>query len=223
MKKQKRSAPIPPFAFPTPLYTIADTLGRPELSFITLAEKLCAGGACILQLRVKDLPTREFLAVAHEIRAVCQRHHCLLIVNDRADIALAVDADGVHVGQEDLPPAAARKVLGAGKIIGVSTHDPDQARKAEQEGADYIGFGPLFGTNTKTTGYTARGLDQLREIRTLVRLPIVAIGGITAERAPSALASGANAVAMISDLVLATDVSAKVQEIISMLATSQSS
>jgi thiamine-phosphate pyrophosphorylase len=118
----------------------------------------------------------------------------------------------VHLGQEDLPLAAARKVLGSGKIIGVSTHDPQQAVSAERGGADYIGFGPLFGTNTKATGYTARGLDQLKEIRTLVRVPIVAIGGITAERAPAVLAAGANAVAMISDLVLTKDVTAKVQE-----------
>ncbi len=201
-----------PCPFPNPLYTIADTLGRPELSFVDLAKKLCAGGAKLLQLRVKDLPTREFLAIAHEVRLICQQAGCWLIINDRADIALAVDADGVHIGQEDLPLAAARQVLGPDKIIGVSTHDPTQALAAERDGADYIGFGPLFGTNTKATGYRARGLDQLREIRALVRLPIVAIGGINAERAPSALAAGADAVAMISDLVLADDVTAKVRE-----------
>lgn len=205
------------FTFPSPLYTIADTLGRAELSFVTLAEQLCAGGAKLMQLRVKDLPTREVLMIAREVRTICSRYSCLFIMNDRADIALAVDADGVHVGQEDLPLAAARQVLGPNKIVGVSTHDPEQAIEAERGGADYIGFGPLFGTMTKATGYTARGLDQLREIRALVRLPIVAIGGISAERAPSALAVGANAVAMISDLVLATDVTAKVQETLASL------
>jgi thiamine-phosphate pyrophosphorylase len=200
-----------PFAFPSPLYTIADTLARPDLSFVELAKKLCTGGARLLQLRVKDLPTREFLTIAHEVRLICQQAGCLLLINDRADIALAVDADGVHIGQEDLPLDAARTVLGPHKIIGVSTHDADQAVTAERGGADYLGFGPLFGTNTKATGYTARGLDQLRAIRALVRLPIVAIGGITAERAPSALAAGADAVAMISDLVLADDVTDKVR------------
>jgi thiamine-phosphate pyrophosphorylase len=202
------------FRFPSRLYTIADTLGRPELSLIELTQKLCAGGARLLQLRVKALPAREFLAVAQEVRAICQRTGCLLIINDRADIALAVNADGVHVGQEDLPLPAARKVLGPGKLIGVSTHDPAQAIAAERGGADYIGFGPLFGTNTKATGYSARGIDQLREIRALVGLPIVAIGGVTAARAPSALAAGADAVAMISDLVLASDVTAKVREVL---------
>lgn len=202
------------FAFPTRLYTIADTLGRPELSFVELAKKICAGGAHLLQLRVKELPTREFLAIAHEVRSICQRTGCLLIINDRADIALAVDADGVHVGQEDLPLEAARKVLGSGKLIGVSTHDPAQAVAAERGGADYIGFGPVFGTHTKATGYSARGLDQLREIRALVRLPIVAIGGVTADRAAATLAAGADAVAMISDVVLARDVTGKVREVL---------
>jgi thiamine-phosphate pyrophosphorylase len=168
-------------------------------------------------LRVKDLPSREFLSLAQQVRDVCRRHGCVLVINDRADIALAVDADGVHVGQEDLPLAAARKVLGPHKIVGVSTHDLAQAQEAEHGGADYIGFGPLFGTTTKATGYSARGLEQLREIRAVVRLPIVAIGGITTERAPSALAAGANAVAMISDLVLAPDVTRKVRETLATL------
>ena len=201
-----------PFSFPSPLYTIADTLGRPELSFVDIAEQLCAGGAKVLQLRAKDIPSREFLDTAHKVREICQRSGCLLIINDRADIALAVDADGVHVGQEDLPLAAARKVLGPKKIIGVSTHDPQQAQTAERDGADYIGFGPMYGTTTKATGYTARGLDQLGAIRAVVHLPIVAIGGITAERASATLTAGADAVAMISDLILATDVAAKVRE-----------
>src|SRR3954447_21773670 len=99
------------FRFPSRLYTMADSLGRPELSLIELTKKLCAGGARLLQLRVKALPTRDFLAIAQEVRAICQRTGCLLIINDRADIVLAVNADGVHVGQEDLPLPAARKVL----------------------------------------------------------------------------------------------------------------
>lgn len=199
------------FTFPSPLYAIADTLGRPELSFTDLAAQLCAGGIRLLQLRVKDLPSREFLSLAYAVRTICRDAGCRLIINDRADIALAVEAEGVHVGQEDLPLEAARRVLGPDKVIGVSTHDPAQALAAARGGADYIGFGPLFGTNTKATGYTARGLDQLREIRALVRLPIVAIGGISTERAPATLAAGANAVAMISDLVLADDVTDKVR------------
>jgi thiamine-phosphate diphosphorylase len=209
------------FTFPTPLYAIADTLGRSELSFVELAQKLCAGGVRVLQLRVKQLPSRTFLTIAQEVQDICRQYNCLLIINDRADVALAVNADGVHVGQEDMPLAAARKVLGPDKIIGVSTHDPAQALLAERGGADYIGFGPLFGTNTKVTGYTARGLDQLREIRTLVRLPVVAIGGITAERTVSTLAAGADAVAMISDLVLAADVTTQVKAVLARIQSGQ--
>jgi thiamine-phosphate diphosphorylase len=205
------------FSFPSSLYAIADTLGRPELSYIDLSQQICAGGARILQLRLKDHAAREFLSIAREVRTICQRCGCMLIINDRADIALAVDADGVHVGQEDLPLAAARQVLGPDKIIGVSTHDVAQATAAQREGADYIGFGPLFGTQAKVTGYTARGLDQLQTIRAQVHVPIVAIGGISAERAPSALHAGANAVAMISDIVLAKQVTRKVQTTLNKL------
>lgn len=216
-KRASNFKPQAPFVFPSPLYVIADTLGRPELSFVKIAEKLCAGGAKLLQLRVKDLPSREFLAIAHEVKAICHRADCLLIINDRADIALAVDADGVHVGQEDVPLVAARKVLGSNKIIGVSTHDVQQAQTAERDGADYIGFGPMYGTTSKATGYTARGLDQLREIRARVHLPIVAIGGITTDRASATLTAGADAVAMISDLVLAKDITTKVRETLAQI------
>ena len=202
------------FSFPSPLYAIADTLSRPELSYIDLAQQICAGGAKVLQLRFKnqkDHAVRGFLSLAREVQTICQRCSCVLIINDRADIALAVGAAGVHIGQEDLPLRAARQVLGPDKIIGVSTHDIAQALEAQRGGADYIGFGPLFGTQTKATGYTARGLDQLQTIRAQVDLPIVAIGGISAERAPAALDAGANAVAMISDIVLADQVTRKVQ------------
>ena len=118
----------------------------------------------------KDLPSRDFLVLAQSTRKDLESSGCLLIVNDRADIALAVDADGVHVGQEDLPLKAARGKLGPNKIIGVSTsHNLLQARAAEHDGADYEGTGGVNAT-TKATGYTARGLDQLREIRAMVRL-----------------------------------------------------
>lgn len=203
-----------PFAFPSPLYAIADTLGRAELAWHELTRQMCAGGARLVQLRFKAQSTRDFLSIASQARAICQQHSCLLLINDRADIARAVDADGLHIGQDDLPYAAARRVLGPDKIIGVSTHDAAQAVAAEREGADYIGFGPLFGTQTKATGYTARGLDQLREIRAQTSLPIVAIGGISAECAPAALAAGADAVAMISNIILSQQVEAKVRRLL---------
>lgn len=205
------------FRFPHPFYAIVDTLGRPELAYTELARQICAGGAKLLQLRVKGHSSRDFLTIAQQVCTICRHHDCLLLINDRADVALAVDADGVHLGQDDLPVCAARRVLGSSKVIGVSTHDPEQARAAAREGADYIGFGPLFGTQTKETGYTARGLEQLQEIRRLVRIPIVAIGGITVERAPLVLAAGADAVAMISEIVRAPDVAAQVAAVMRTL------
>ena len=202
---------------PNPLYAIADTLNQPDLLFQTLTQHLCTGGVRLLQLRVKQHSIQDFLSLAKEVQQICQQHGCLIIINDRVDIARAIDADGVHVGQGDMPLAAARKVLGREKIIGVSTHDPQQALAAAQGGADYIGFGPLFGTTTKATGYTPRGLDQLRQVRRLVSLPIIAIGGITAARAPSALEAGADAVAMISDIVLAPNIQHRVEAILQRL------
>ena len=206
-----------PFSFPSPFYAMADTLNRPALSFQQLAQQLCAGGARLLQLRVKQQPTRDFVSLATAVQRICRRSRCTLIINDRLDVALAVGADGVHLGQEDLPLTAARKVFGGEKIIGVSTHTAQQALSAEQAGADYIGFGPLFGTTTKATGYTARGLGQLQEVRQQVRIPIVAIGGITAERAPAVLRAGADAVALISDIVLAPDIQYRVRTLLRQL------
>jgi thiamine-phosphate pyrophosphorylase len=129
------------------------------------------------------------------------------------DIALACNADGVHLGQEDLPLRAGRKLMG-GKIVGISTHDLDQAVTAERGGADYIGFGPMFGTSTKETGYGARGPAMLRAIRAAVSLPIVAIGGITEENVQQVWHAGANSAAIISDILRADDIGAKVSRLL---------
>src|SRR5689334_9678687 len=152
-----------------PLYAILDpeqTRGRPAQRALAA---LVEAGVSILQLRVKSLPPVDFLELAKQARAVTRAHGCQLIVNDRVDIALACDADGVHLGQDDLPLSAGRKIMGS-RIIGVSTHNVAQAREAERGGADYVGFGPMFGTTTKDTGYSARGVEMLREIRAAVAL-----------------------------------------------------
>ncbi len=127
-------------------------------------------------------------------------------MNDRVDLALAAGADGAHVGQEDLPAEAARRLLGEGRLLGVSTHDGRQADAAARAGADYIGFGPMFGTGTKDTGYTPRGLDLLREVRAAVDLPILAIGGITLDNVAGVIRAGATAPAVISAVVAARDI-----------------
>jgi thiamine-phosphate pyrophosphorylase len=156
---------------------------------------------------------RDFLQLARETRAITQSYGCRFIVNDRVDIALACDADGAHLGQEDLPLHAAKKLLGD-KIIGVSTHDLMQAREAEQGGADYIGFGPMFGTTTKNTGYVARGLPMLSDLRQAVKLPIVAIGGITETNVANVWQAGADSAAIISDILGADDITSKIKRIL---------
>jgi thiamine-phosphate pyrophosphorylase len=194
---------------PSRLYAIADP-GEGDRDPVELTQELLDGGTTIVQLRWKRAPTGPLLAAAMTCRRLAAAHGALFFVNDRVDVALACAADGVHLGQEDLPLAAARRLLGDERWIGVSTHDLAQARAAEAAGADYIGFGPLFPTATKATGYRARGIDGLREVRSAVAVPIVAIGGIDRTNARSALDAGADAVAMISALRDVADVAASV-------------
>jgi thiamine-phosphate pyrophosphorylase len=139
-------------------------------------------------------------------------------VNDRPDVAAAVDADGVHLGQDDVPVVVARRLLGTQRLVGVSTHDVDEARAAVTAGADYIGVGPVFATTSKLRPLAPRGLDLLRAVRATVECPCVAIGGITADTAASVLAAGADAVAVIAALARATDPAAAVRAIIARLA-----
>lgn len=196
-----------------PLYAILDPEQVRTGDNIGALVELLGGGVQWLQLRVKTLPPCEFFALAQRARHETRARGCTLIINDRLDIALAADADGVHLGQDDLPLAAARRLL-PDKIIGISTHDVLQAREAEADGADYIGFGPLFGSATKETGYSARGLEMLRELRAQVRLPIAAIGGITEENVAQVWQAGADAAAIISDILRADDISGKVRAIL---------
>jgi thiamine-phosphate pyrophosphorylase len=195
-----------------PLYAVLDPEQVGGRDAAAVLQDLLAGGAQWLQLRVKALAPRDFLELARRARTETRRRGCKLIVNDRVDIALACDADGVHLGQEDLPLAAGRKLVGS-KIIGISTHDLDQAREAEQNGADYIGFGPMFGTATKDTGYAARGVAMLRQIRAGVNLPIVAIGGINEQNVRQVWQAGAESAAIISDILRAEDIPTKVDRI----------
>ena len=175
--------------------------------------ELLTAGIRMLQLRAKAMPARDFLELACAVRERTRAYSCRLIVNDRADIALACDADGVHLGQDDLPLRAARRLL-PGKIIGVSTHDGSQAKEAEEGGADYIGFGPIYGTATKVTGYAARGLAMLRELRGAVAIPVVAIGGINEGNVAEVWRAGADSAAIISDILGAANITAKVQRIL---------
>jgi thiamine-phosphate pyrophosphorylase len=199
-----------------PLYAIVDPLdtGRDP---VALAEAFLAGGARLLQLRLKSVGSRALLDVAERIAARARDAGATFLVNDRPDVARAVAADGVHLGQDDLPVAAARRVLPAGRLVGVSTHDVDEACAAAAAGVDYVGVGPVFATATKEKALAPRGLELVRAVRAAVSCPIVAIGGITAETAPAVIATGADAVAMIAALVRVPDPAAAVAEVCARL------
>jgi len=202
---------------PSRFYAMVDTAGGQEP--VALARILLEAGARILQLRLKDSGSRDFLAAARGIVASCRAHGAILIVNDRADIAKLAGADGVHVGQDDLPLADARAIVGATAIVGVSTHSVEQARSAAAGGADYIGFGAIYSGGLKRVA-NAQGLGRLRAVRAAVCLPIVAIGGISETTMPEVLAAGADAAAIITDVVRAADIPAKVRALLAIASRS---
>jgi thiamine-phosphate pyrophosphorylase len=182
---------------------------------VALARILLDAGARVMQLRLKSASGRDLLAAAREIAAICRKRGAMLIVDDRADIAMLAGAAGVHLGQEDLPLEAARRLVGHDIVIGISTHSVEQAVAAERGGADYIGFGPLYAGGLRNNA-AGKGLGLLREVRAAVRVPIVAIGGITEATMPEALAAGADACAIITDVVRAPDIGVKIRAILDL-------
>jgi thiamine-phosphate pyrophosphorylase len=184
-----------------PLYAILDVslCGERRLEPLAVLDAFLEGGARLIQLRDKTPSSAARLALADAAVARARAAGALLIVNDRADIAAMSGADGVHVGQEDLGVDDVRAMLGSDAIVGLSTHDVAQIDDAAKTSATYIAVGPIYGTATKDTGYSARGLDLVGYAAE--RRPVVAIGGITLERAPEVIAAGATSVAVISDLL----------------------
>ncbi len=182
---------------------IADSEASAGRDILWLIEEAVAGGATIVQLRGKKWTGRDFLRMGIKSVELLRPKGIPLIINDRADIALACRADGVHFGQDDLPVRAARKILGRGHIIGISVNTPDEARRAEEAGADYAGAGPVFATLSKRDIQPLLGLEGLRRIRAETRLPILAIGGITPANVTEVIAAGANGVAVISAIASA--------------------
>ncbi|MEW5762800.1 MAG: thiamine phosphate synthase [Bacillota bacterium] len=189
------------------LYLVAGTRDVRGRDLARVVRAAAAGGVNIFQLREKEGATRDILRLAGEMRAVTAELGLLFIVNDRVDIAAAVGADGVHLGQEDLPIGAARRIMGWDGIIGVSTHSLEQALRAEAEGADYIGVGPVYPTPTKPD-YRAVGLGLVREVAGRLKIPFFAIGGITENNLREVLAAGARAVAVVGAITAAPDVAA---------------
>jgi thiamine-phosphate pyrophosphorylase len=173
-------------------------------------------GIRFIQYRQKEGSRRELYEEAAKFRKLTRYFNAALIINDHADIALAVDADGVHLGQDDLPLAEARKVMGK-KIVGISTHDLGQAKDAEAGGADYIGYGPVFRTTTKDAG-EPRGVDNLRLIKLNVRIPVIAIGGINVDNIEAVMNAGADAVAVAS-AICHGDAAANAERFVTILKT----
>ena len=182
----------------------------------TLADAYLAGGARILQLRDKSGSSAAFLALAEHLVERAREFGAILIVNDRADVARLSRAGGVHVGQDDLPVPEVRRLLGPDAVVGLSTHGVEQIDAALESDANYVAVGPIFATVTKDTGYSARGLDLLRGAAGRGR-PVVAIGGITLERADAVVAAGAAGLAVISDLLTA-DPEARTRAFIAQIA-----
>ena len=164
------------------------------------AQELAAGGARIIQLREKQASSREILRLARELRRVLA-NDVALVINDRADLAVAAGADGVHLGQDDLPPDAARKIIGQFRLLGVSTHNPEQLQATLQRSADYIAIGPVFATISKDNPDPVIGLEGVRHARSVTRKPLVAIGGITPENCRSVIEAGADSVAVIGAIL----------------------
>ncbi|HJQ31898.1 MAG TPA: thiamine phosphate synthase [Pyrinomonadaceae bacterium] len=183
------------------LYPITDRL-LSGLSHAEQVARLCEGGAGVVQLREKRLPPREFYREAEEALKVARSFGAKLIINDRADIALAVGADGVHLGQDDMPPEAARSLLGDAAVVGFSTHNVEQAIEAARLPVTYVAIGPVFATSSKEKPDPVVSLEGVRRVRAAVgAVPLVAIGGVTAETAPRVLEAGADSLAVIGALV----------------------
>jgi len=200
---------------PSRLYLVIDPLdtGRDPLA---LARAMLAGGARLLQLRLKHVPSGELVAIADRLRELTARAGATFIVNDRADVARAVGADGVHLGQEDLPVDAARRLLGPGRLVGLSTHSEAQLETGRASGADYFALGPVFATTSKAAADPVIGCERLRAARSLVSQPLVAIGGITAATARAVLDAGVDAVAIIAAVVRAPDVERATAELLAL-------
>ncbi|WP_281185110.1 thiamine phosphate synthase [Trichlorobacter lovleyi] len=185
------------------LHLVTDRSLSQRRSLVEVVAEAVAGGITCVQLREKSCSTREFLDEALALKALLQPLRVPLIINDRVDIAQAVAADGVHLGQTDMPISHARRLLGQNCLIGISAESVADAIEAEQQGADYIGISPVFSTPTKTDTAPALGLDGIRQIRELVRIPLVGIGGISAANAQQVLAAGADGVAVVSAIMAA--------------------
>jgi len=207
-----------PMGFSIPrLYAIVDPARAGGRLPAVVARELLSAGVRLIQFRDKHASSRQLYETCAELKELLRGSGCSLIVNDRADVARATDADGVHLGQDDLPVEMARRVFAPDRLIGCSTHSPGQVVEADRSTADYIAFGPIFPTISKENPDPVVGLEGLREARRVTRKPLVAIGGITQHNAREVLAAGADSVAVIGDLLDAPDIRRRAREILGVL------
>lgn len=198
---------------PLRLYAVTEPETPAGPLLISQVEQAIAGGVTAVQLRDKLSSMREVVEAGRVLRRLASQAGVLFIVNDRVDLALALDADGVHLGQDDLPPAAARRLLGPDKVIGVSVGNYDEARPDLLDVADYVGVGPMFETRTKSDAGRAVGPDMIRGLRPLIRQPIVGIGGIAIENAEQVISAGADGIAVVAAIFRAADIAAASREL----------
>jgi len=186
-------------------HVLTDTFLQTHFSHVELAELAIAGGADTVQFRQKGGSTREMIRVAEQMKDLCKKAGVIFLVNDRVDVAIASHADGVHLGQDDFPIPLARKLLGEGAIIGGSAGSMEEARKSLLEGADYIGFGPVYPTTSKEDAGPAGGVGLLKQIVEAIPLPIIAIGGINRDNTPLVMQTGVHGIAVISAVCCQSD------------------
>ena len=187
------------------LHVLTDTVMQTRFSHSDLARLALRGGADTIQFRQKTGSTREMIRIAAQMKQLCSDYDVPLIVNDRVDVAIAAEADGVHLGQDDFPIPLARELLGQEKIIGASASDINEGRKCLEEGADYIGFGPVYPTTSKDDAGAVKGVDTLTQIAQAVSAPIIAIGGISSNHVSEILQAGAHGIAVISSVCCQED------------------
>jgi thiamine-phosphate pyrophosphorylase len=180
------------------LHVITDTELQDRFSHVELARMAIAGGANTIQFRQKSGPTREMIETAKQMKQLCKNHGVTFIVNDRLDVAIASDSDGLHLGQDDFPTPLAREILGINKIYGGSAVTLDEAQKCLDEGADYVGFGPVYTTTSKTDAGPVTGIEIMEEVIAKIPLPLIAIGGVNKDNASALIQAGAYGIAVIS-------------------------
>ena len=199
------------------VYLVTDRELARGRTTLEIAAAAIRGGVSCIQLREKTCSTREFIDEALAIRSLLARHEIPLIINDRVDVALAVKADGIHLGQKDMPCSMARQLIPENMIVGISVESLGDAIAAQKDGADYLGVSPIYPTPTKTDTAQALGLEGLRSIRSEVNLPLVGIGGLNADNAAAVIYNGADGLAVVSAIVAADDPEAATHDLIEIV------